>query len=59
MTNDNIKTMIAREIIDVMDDQSAADVLRCILFMRENRIDWEKAYEDAMKYMPELKKDYS
>lgn len=59
MTNDNIKIMIAREIIDVMNDQSAADVLRCILFMRENKIDWKKAYEDAMTYMPELKKYYS
>lgn len=59
MTDMDIKTMIAREIIDVMNDQSAADVLRCILFMRENKIDWGKAYEDAMKYMPELKKDYS
>ena len=59
MTNDNIKIMIAREIIDVMNDQSAADVLRCILFMRENKINWQKAYEDAMVYMPELKKDYS
>ena len=59
MTDMDIKIMISNEILNAMGDQSAADVLRNILFFQGNTINWKKAYDAALKHMPELKKDYS
>lgn len=38
-----------------MKDQSAAQVLRSILFDEDNDIDWKKAGESIVENMPELK----
>ena len=38
-----------------MSDQSAAMLLREILFDKDNIIDWDKAFCLIQKYMPELK----
>ena len=48
------KKIIAEEILNRMDDQGAADVLRDILFNSENKINWDKAFESIQKHMPEL-----
>ena len=49
------KKTIAEEILNRMNDQSAADVLRDILSNNDNKIDWDKAFESIQKHMPELK----
>lgn len=49
------KKIIAEEILNRMNDQSAADVLRDILSNNDNKIDWDKAFESIQKHMPELK----
>ena len=49
------KKIIAEEILNRMNDQSAADVLRDILSNNDNKIDWDKAFEYIQKHMPELK----
>lgn len=43
------------EILKRMQDQSAANVLRNILFNEDNKIDWEKAGFSIIENMPELK----
>ena len=54
MNTQKIKTMLNIEILNRMNDQSAATVLKNILFS-ENNINWEEAYELMMAFMPELK----
>ena len=49
------KKIIAEEILNRMNDQGAADVLRDILSNNDNKIDWDKAFESIQKHMPELK----
>ena len=49
------KKIIAEEILNRMNDQSAADVLRDILSNNDNKIDWDKVFESIQKHMPELK----
>lgn len=49
------KKIITEEILNRMNDQGAADVLRDILSNNDNRIDWDKAFESIQKHMPELK----
>lgn len=49
------KKIIAEEILNRMNDQGAADVLRDILNDNNNKIDWDKAFESIQKHMPELK----
>ena len=55
MNPQKIKTMLNVEILNRMNDQSAAAVLKDILFNENNNIDWEEAYELMMEFMPELK----
>lgn len=43
------------EILKIMEDQSAARVLREILFDSNNKIDWDKAGNSIIENMPELK----
>ena len=49
------KKIIAEEILNRMNDQGAADVLRDILFDNDNKINWDKAFESLQNHMPELK----
>lgn len=46
------KKIIAEEILNRMNDQGAADVLRDILSNNDNKIDWDKAFESIQKHMP-------
>ena len=55
MNTQEIKTMLNVEILNRMNDQSAAMVLKNILFNENNNINWEEAYELMMDFMPELK----
>jgi len=55
MREQEVKEIISIEILKSMPDQSAADVLREILFNEDNRIDWGKAGFSIIKNMPELK----
>ena len=50
-----IKKIITKEILNRMNDQGAAYVLRDILSNNDNKIDWDKAFESIQKHMPELK----
>ena len=49
------KKIIAEEILNRMNDQGAADVLRDFLSKNDYKIDWDKAFESIQKHMPELK----
>ncbi len=51
-----VRKIIAEEILNRMNDQGAANVLRDIFSNNDNKIDWDKAFESIQKYMPELKK---
>ena len=51
-----VKTMLIVEILNKLNDGSAANVLKNILFNGENKIDWNEAYNLMMVFMPELNK---
>lgn len=55
MIEQEVKEIISVEILKRMQDQSAANVLRNILFNDDNKIDWEKAGFSIIENMPELK----
>ena len=56
MRESEVKNIIAVEILDKMNDQGGAYVLREILFNPENKIDRENIGSNAIqKHMPELK----
>lgn len=55
MKEKETKKIIAKEILNRMNDQGAANVLRDILNNNDNKIDWDKAFESIQKHMPELK----
>lgn len=55
MREQEIKEIISVEILKRMQDQSAANVLRNILFNEDNKINWEKAGFSIIENMPELK----
>lgn len=57
MDEDKIKEIISVEILKYMEDQSAAHVLRNILFDPNNKINWEKAGFSIIHNMPELKRE--
>ena len=57
MTDQQIKVMFSKEILRSLrfGDASADMVVRRIMFVEENKIDWQRAYEVALEEMPELK----
>lgn len=55
MREQEVKEIISVEILKKMKDQSAARILREILFDNNNKIDWNKAGESIITNMPELK----
>lgn len=55
MNDKKIQTMLNVEILNRMNDKSAASVLKNILFNPDNHIDWNEAYQLMMVFMPELK----
>ena len=54
MNEKKIQTMLNVEILNRMNDKSAASVLKNILFNPDNHIDWNEAYQLMMAFMPEL-----
>lgn len=57
MTDQQIKVMFSKEVLSQLryGDISAEMVIRRIMFVEENKIDWQRAYEIAVEEMPELK----
>lgn len=55
MREQEVKEIISVEILKRMKDQSAARVLREILFDNNNKIDWDKAGNSIIENIPELK----
>lgn len=55
MREQEVKEFISVEILKRIQDQSAAQILRQILFDKDNIINWEKAGFSIIKNMPELK----
>ena len=51
-----VKIMLNVEILNKLNDGSAAIVLKNILFNEENKIDWNEVYNFMMTFMPELNK---
>lgn len=56
MNVNKIKTMLNVEILNKMNDGSAANVLKNVLFDDKNKIDWNEVYNLMMVFMPELNK---
>ena len=54
MREQEIKEIISIEILNKMKDQSATNILRDILFDRDNKINWNKASDSIITNMPEL-----
>lgn len=57
MREQEVKEIVSVEILKRMQDQSAAQALRKILFDPNNKIDWEKAGFSIIENMPELRSD--
>lgn len=57
MIEQKVKEIVSVEILKRMQDQSAAQALRKILFDSNNKIDWKKAGFSIMENMPELRSD--
>lgn len=55
MNTHKVKTMLNVEILNQMNDRSAATVLKNILFDENNSINWEEVYKLMITFMPELK----
>ena len=55
MKEQEVKEVISVEILKRMQDESAARVIREILFDNNNVIDWNKASNSIIENMPELK----
>lgn len=49
-----VKVMLNVEILNKLNDGSAANVLKNVLFNEKNKIDWNEAYNLMMAFMPEL-----
>lgn len=54
---DEVKEIISTKILNNMNDGTAAQVLREIIFDDDNDIDWEKVGDIIIKYMPEINND--
>lgn len=54
MREQETKEIISVEILNKMKDQSAANILRDILFDSDNKINWDKASDSIITNMPEL-----
>ena len=54
MNEIKVKAMLNYEVLNRMNDGSAAQVLRNILFDGNNKIDWNQVYLLMMSFMPEL-----
>ena len=50
----DVKEFVSMEILNKMEDQAAAQVLRKILFDSTNQIDWGKAKDAIVTNMPEV-----
>lgn len=55
MSEHKVKVMLNMEILNKINDQGAALVLRNVLFSSKNRIDWNDVYNLMVSFMPELK----
>lgn len=55
MSEHKVKVMLDMEILNKINDQGAALVLRNVLFSSKNRIDWNDVYNLMVSFMPELK----
>jgi len=55
MDKQKVKVMLSREVLNYLDGASAR-VLKTIIFDDETSINWDKAYDAIMTFMPELKK---
>ncbi len=51
-----VKTMLNVEILNKLNDGSAANVLKNVLFDGKNKIDWNEVYNLMMVFMLELNK---
>lgn len=51
-----VKVMLNVEILNKLNDGSAANVLKNVLFNEGNKIDWNEVYNLMMAFMPELNK---
>lgn len=54
LSDDEIKDMFSTEILK-FSDKAAESVLRRVLFGHGSNIDWQRAYDIAIYFMPELK----
>ena len=55
MTDQQVKEFVSTEILSKISDYGLQFALRKGLFNPNNKIDWQKFYEDIIYEMPELK----
>lgn len=55
MDKQKVKIMLSREVLNYLDGASK-NVLKTIIFDDETSINWDKAYDTIITFMPELKK---
>ena len=57
VTDQEVKILISRHILNDMQDKAKESTLRYILFGTHNQIDWQEAYKVMITNMPELGKE--
>ncbi len=55
MTDEEIKERISREILKMVGDAGLETALRRIIFYKENKIDWQDAWQKITDQMPEIR----
>lgn len=58
MTDQEIKVLLAEEVLSKLDNGTYEWILRYILFDPENKINWSRAKETIARLMPELDMAY-
>jgi hypothetical protein len=57
MTDLDIRIMLSTEVLKHIKDESIQNIVRSIIFNRNNVIDWRNVLEEIHRYMPELIKE--
>lgn len=57
LADDDIKVLVSTKVLKGIEDYGLQTALRRILFDKNNRINWQTAWEDIVEQMPELKKE--
>lgn len=57
LSDEDIKVLVSTKVLKGITDYGRQNALRRILFDKNNRIDWQAAWEDIVEQMPELERE--